>query len=312
MEGDVEASQDRERLAVCSTFDREFAREYIAQLNQQTLATLGDVDEGDFLLIRNLEPLETELHTRVRLNSDIPDDSIGLDFTLRTALGVPSEREVDYGDAEVVNQVEIEPVGNAEDQLRQRALNKALGVRPQVCRVRMGVFPDLEDKVCRLPRNTMELLGIEEGENVTVESTRGQRIVRGLKAFEINEEREEKKERQKERDGERYLSCEDLLELNRIRHTEVDIPEIWLDEEARQRLGLQELCKNGVCQPVRVYRDTGFLLKRSLYQFAIPLVIVLVATGLEVEDVGLAVLLWGLSVVVWFAALLVGSRGRLN
>lgn len=179
----------------------------------------------------------------------------------------------------------------------------------------MRVFPDLEDKVCRLPKNTVDILGIQEGENVTIESTRGDhRIVRGVKAFEIDDERDETKRQQKNLDRYRYPPCEELLGLKQIRRTEVDIPEIWIDQEVRARLGLDELYKSGVCQPVRVYRDTQHLLGQMLHQFAIPLVVVLVAAGLDFLDGRrlIALGLWLAAIIVWVVVLFASSRSRLS
>lgn len=308
-----DGGDDATRLRVCPTSERNFNKEYIAQLNEDVLAErFPETAENDFILIRNNDPIETEVHARVVVNDDVPDDAIGLDFTLRTALGAPSDLELEHGGASSVNRIEVESVDNAENRWRRRKLNEILGVRPQVCRVRMGVFPDLEDKTCRLSRNTMEMIGIEEGDNVTIESSRGERIVRGVKAYEIDSERKETKERQKVRDANRYPSCAELLQLDRIRRTEVDIPEIWIDEEVRVRLGLQELDKCGVCQPVRVYRDTRYLFLQTLHQFAVPLVIVLFAGGLEVQDRTLTLALWALAVVIWIATLLVESHSKLS
>lgn len=299
-------------LRVCPTFDRDFEKEYIAQLNKQTLKeNFPHTNQGGFLLIRNRNSIEVELHARVFVNNEIEMGSIGLDFTLRTAIGAPSDLEVKHGEAGTINEVEVSPIDNPEDSWWRRRLNESLGVRPQVCRVRMGVFPDLEDKVCRLPPNTLEMIGVNEGDNVIIESPRGEKIVRGIKAFEIDEERRNTKEAQKERDDERYPSCENLLNLDRIRLTEVDIPEIWIDQETRSRLGLQQRSKSGVCQPVRVYRDSWYVFQQQLHEFSIPLVIVLFAAGLEVQQLPAKVALWVGGVLLWISVLLVGSRSRL-
>lgn len=301
------------RLEVCPTAQRDFEKEYIAQLSRESLETnFPDTAEREFLAIRSMEPIETEIHARVMVNEEIPSGSIGLDFTLRTALGAPSALEREHGDADSEATVSVYGISNAETSAGRRLLNRALGVRPQVCRVRMGVFPDLEDKVCRLPHNTMDMLGIEDGENVTIESTRGERIVHGVKAFEIDDERDETKEQQKNRDEDRYPRCQNMLGLDRIRRTEVDVPELWIDQETRSNLGLTDLPKSGVCQPVRVYRDSRYLFEQKLHQFAVPLVVVLFATGLELQDLGITALLWTGAVLLWFGVILIASRSRLS
>lgn len=312
------------QFRVNPTSKRGFEKEYIVQLTEADLSEqFPKTDEEDFLLIRSTEHKSLEIHARVFINDDlyqtasdnqhISEDEklIGLDFTLRTALGVTSIREIEHGTAESIGEVEVEPIANPEQRRRRRKLNNWLGVRPQVCRVRMGVFPDLEDKVCRLPSNTLEMIGIDEGDDITIESPRGEQIVREIKAFEIDRERSETKARQKERDDDRYPQCEELLDLDRIRRTEVDLPEIWIDEETRRRLGLTDTDTKGVCHPVRVYRDSWYLFQQQLHEFSIPLVIVLFATGLEVQSLAATLLLWGFGVLLWVIVLFVESRSRL-
>jgi len=301
------------KFTVCPTSNRNFSKEYIVQINNKVLHDrFPNVSEGEFLLVRSPGNLQTEVHARVQVAEDLDSEHIGLDFTLRTALGAPSELEVEHGEAEEITQVEVESIENPEDRLRRRYLNDSLGVRPQVCRVRMGVFPDLEDKVCRLPKNTMQMIGVEEGENVTIESTRGDRIIRGVKTFEIDEERRQTKKSQKIADESRYPPCEDLLGLARVRRTEVDIPEIWIDEESRTQLGIGSLPKSGVCQPVRVYRDTWYLFQQKLSQFTVPLVAVLFATAFEIQSLALSLAIWILTALIWTALMFVESRTRLH
>ncbi|MFB6085635.1 MAG: hypothetical protein ABEJ84_02315 [Halodesulfurarchaeum sp.] len=301
------------RLRVGTTSNREFSKEYITQVNGEVLREyFPDTTEGDFLRIRNTNSLATEIHARVKLNEDLPSDTIGLDFTVRTALGAPSELEVKHGEASGANYVYVDPTENPEQRTHRRAMNKMLGVRPQVCRTRMGVFPDLEDKVCRLPPNTMQIIGVEEGENVTLESTRGSRIVRGVKAFEIDEEHRSTKEQQKKRDDNRYPPCEETLGLRRIRETEVDLPEVWIDEEVRTELGIEGLPKSGVCQPIRVYRDTWYLFQQKVREFAIPIVAVLFTAGFEISSRSGTFAIWGLAAIIWIAAVLIESKTRLN
>ena len=169
---------DPARFQVCPTSDRDFQKEYLVQLTQADLSEqFPETDEGEFLLIRSTRHQSLEIHARVSVNDDlyetaVDDQSvsegnklIGLDFTVRTALGVPATRDIEYSKAESAGEVEVEPVSNPEQRWERRQLNDLLGVRPQVCRVRMGVFPDLEDKVCRLPSNTLEMIGVDEGDD---------------------------------------------------------------------------------------------------------------------------------------------------
>lgn len=117
------------RFNVCRTANRDFSKEYIAQLNGRALEEeFPGTEPGDFILVRNTvtvpeefrterldvpdvpagdtpETVTTELHMPVFVNDDIRYDSdrdvvgdIGLDFAVRTALGAPSELDLDYGE----------------------------------------------------------------------------------------------------------------------------------------------------------------------------------------------------------------------
>lgn len=149
----------------------------------------------------------------------------------------------------------------------------------------MGVFPDLEDKICRISSSTIELIGIDPGDYICIESPDG--IVRSVKAFPINEDVSDKKEEQKEKYPEVYKQCKSELNLNNLRKTDVDIPEIYLDEELRSDLGLLSESNNGVCHPVRVYRDSVGVISKSAYEISIPIALVFITAAL---DPGISVL----------------------
>lgn len=279
---------------VTHTRNRSHEKEYIVQVNEnlinQLYSSVGFKESG-FLCVRNPDSdLKPEIHTRYsvvddrtyqadeRENALVESDEIGLDFTLRYGLGVAAKADTSYGDAENAGVVELEPINNMEPSYLRRKLNWIIGVRPQLCRVKMGVLPDLEDKVCRLPENTLQILGIQEGDYICIESSSD--IIRGVKAFSIDEDIEEAKRIQEKEQSEHYVNCWESLRLHRLRKPTVDIPEIYLDSETRFDLGLEDRGKNGgmgVCQPVRVYRDTVGVLTISAYDIAIPMALALLA-----------------------------------
>lgn len=245
-------------LKVVRTADRTDQYDYLVQLNESVAAKLG-VGEGDLTLVSHDGPkLETQIQARLQIRDGLANDQVGIDFTLRYALGVVSADDIEYGPGDEPDWVIVSQAVNQEEKWVRRLSNRILGVRPEVCRTRMAVHPDLENRVCRLSGNTMDLIGIEEGDRVVIESSEG--IVRGRKAFEIDDESRRRKEFQQKNDPERYVDCYDLLELDRIRETDVDIPEIYLDYDTRRELGISDKNNEGACHPVRVYRD-------SYYQF---------------------------------------------
>lgn len=262
--------------------------------------------------VEQVDRKEKGLSSSKRERPTIGSGEIGLDFTLRYGLAVPAEVDTNYGDAVYAGFVELEPAENVESMVSRRVLNDIIGVRPQLCRVRMGVLPDLEDKVCRIPENTMQIIGIEEGDYVCIESSED--IIRGVKAFTIDEDTEEMKEIQKEEQSERYVDCWERLGLNHLRQAKVDIPEIYIDAETRYDLKLEGRGENGgtgVCQPVRVYRDPVGVLTKSAHTIAIPFAILLVARGIG-ADGNRQFYLFSMAVLLMLVGLLIRHRSMLG
>lgn len=271
---------------VTHTRDRDHEREYVVQVRRDLLDELfpGDGSGGSgFLVVRNPGlTMQPEIHVRYREeDASIGAGEVGLDFTLRYGLGVAASSDTAHGDTDRADVVELEPTTNMEPSGMRRKLNWLIGVRPQICRVRMGVLPDLEDKVCRLPENTLQVLGVEEGDYICLESSAD--IVRGVKAFAIDDDTREKKEEQEKAQSDHYVNCWEEMGLNRLRRPEVDIPDVYIDSETRRDLGLVGRGtdgRSGVCQPVRAYRDSVGVLTKSAYEIAVPFALVLVAHGI--------------------------------
>jgi hypothetical protein len=274
------------RKKVVKTKGRGHIPEYIVQLNQSLAADLFPAGKQQFLLIQrcdNGSNINPKIHARIQVLDDeqshLSSAEVGLDFTLRYALAVTAETDLKYSETEQTDEVTITPIENPEPKQYRRGINWVMGVRPQICRVRMGVFPDLEDKICRISKSTIELIGIEPGDYICIESPDG--IVRSVKAFPINEDIATKKADQKDKYPEYYKDCKSELNLNSLRKTDVDIPEIYLGEELRNDLGLSARSSNGVCHPVRIYRDSVGVLSKSAYEISIPIALVLITAALD-------------------------------
>lgn len=276
---------------VAKTNNRNHSPEYIVQLDESLATALfPDGNTSEFILVRNSDnDLRPEIHARYQITDLEGETNVGLDFTLRYALALTAESDLEYSEADNANDVEIEPTTNPEPKQWRQLLNRVVGVRPQICRVRMGVFPDLEDRICRVPESTMEIVGIEAGDYICIESSSG--IIRSVKAFPINEQIKRKKDDQMAEYPEYYRSCKEVLNLSQLRKTEVDIPMIFLDEETRRDLRIDSRPNKGVCQPVRIYRDPMGVLTKSAYEISIPVALVFVAGALEPTVTGLSQLL---------------------
>jgi hypothetical protein len=295
---------------VVRTESRSEDYDYLVQLNRSALSAVGGVSEGDLVRIRAVRgPLETAVLANVQVRDDLGNSEAGVDFSLRYALATPARQDLAHSDADRCGRVVIEKADRPRRSVRQWTFDSLLGIRPEICRVRMAVHPDLENRICRISGNTMELIGVEKGDKIVLESPYGR--VTGIKAFPIDEESQERKAKQREQDPDRYVDCYERLELNRIRRTEVDIPEVYLDHDVRTRLALRGAEHEGVCQPVRIYRDSyGQFVERS-NELVAPLAIVLVGGGLEASG-ALRFLLFGGATLLAVLVLVFQSRRALR
>lgn len=284
--------------------------EPVAQLNEeeseQEFSSLEP--ESDFLVLKNRDGIEVDgetdtvaIHTRTQAVEHVPTGMMGLDFNLRFALGAAARGDLPFGDATTPDEVQVDAIGNPEEKTARRYLNRLFGTRVQICRVKMAVQPDLENHICRLSRGTMDVLEIDSGDKVCIEypsEEPDEGIVRGVKAFPIEEEISEKKSRQEDLLPERYPLCEDVLDLKRIRKTGIDVTTIYLDAAMRRKLGINDRVQNGICQPVRVYRDNRHVLVNTLHDLTLPLAIGIVGAAIGVGDTAVKAVLFGVAFVL--------------
>lgn len=268
-------------LEARQTKDREFQYHHNIEVNSEQLDALG-VTEGEKLVVRNhRKSPHPACVGRVHLRDDLDDDAVGLGFTLRYATGTPEGETV---------RIETPPKAVAERSLRARISDRIFGKRPVICRVRMAVEPDPGFRVCRITDETKELLGIGYGDRIVVESATDR--AQHIKALPQKGRPEEIKQQQKEDNPERYPSCFDEVNIEGVRGTKIDVPEIYVDRDLRSEAGVvdesvdpesRDATDEGVCQPVVVYRDTTTLFGRVFLEIATPLVIgaVVAAVGFE-------------------------------
>lgn len=280
----------RLQLTARQTRRREYQYHHNIELNRRNLRQLGsDLEEGDRLVVRNPNvEAAPACFGRVHIQEDFSDEEFGLGYTLRYALGVPEGDSVEIARSSSVVE---------DEDFISRVADHAFGVRPVICRVRMAVEPDPGFRVCRITEETQELLGIDEGDHVVIESAEGR--ARDVKALPLDGETRRIKDVQKDQNPDRYPSCFDILDISEVRNTEVDVPEIFIDRDIRQDLGINGKANSGVCQPVVVYRDTKALSGRVFLDIAMPLIVAAAAAviGLdtatirEVTNVGLGTIL---------------------
>ena len=284
---------------VKKTSDRKWQKDHNIQLHATDLATFDSIEDGDFLRVsKTHRGRRIESFGKVQeASTHVAPGQVGLGFNLRYAIG-----------ATIDDHVTIDHVTMPNRKRRHRILDDVLKIRPVICRTRRAVFPDPGFKVCRITEETKELLGIDFGNRVVLESPSGR--VRGVKALPIGEESQRLKRAQIESTDSQYPDCFEELSLETLRSAEVDIPPIFVDEGIRIDLHL-ETDARGVCQPIKIYRDTEDQFTRLLLDLSTPLIIsgaALAIIGFQSDIVRLTIVIAFLLLFIVFSVIYKSRR----
>lgn len=229
-----------------------------------------DVSEGDFLKITAPKhDIEPRLYGRIQVRDSTFDEELaereaGVSITLRRALGV-----------RVGDTVRLSTVGFPEVNSMQRRFNRLLKIRPAVCRVRKSVQPDVGHRVCRISEATREIIGIESGDRVVLQSADGR--VTNIKALPITDEQRQQLSASVENAPDTYPDCFERLSLERVSGAKEDVPDIYISYSIRDELGIADAPHSGKCQPIKVHRDTRDLFVRLLHDLTTPVILGAVA-----------------------------------
>lgn len=263
----------RVEMTTSAGFDRKETNLHDLQLHPETLDSISGVDEGDFLKVSTShDGDQMECYGRVEARDDrfqapIEADAIGLGIDCRTGIGVA------IGDT-----VTVEPVGFEPVRPTNRLLNRLMKFRPATCRVRKATAPDSGYKVCRLAPEVKDLIGIEWGDRIVIQSPNAR--LRGMKALPLRDTLEEKFSERERRAPAKYPPPFSETEIAQEAGITGDIPRIHISAAARNDL---ELAGDEVYQPVKVHRDTTDVFIRLFETFTIPLLLVAVTIMLAFE-----------------------------
>lgn len=290
-DGHDETSNDSVELEVARTASAGVQKKRThlrdLQLRRETLNDhFPDVSEDGFLKITApCHDIEPELYGRIQIrdgtfDEELADDETGVAVTLRRALGVR------VGDTVRLTTVGFEEVGPV-----QRTFNRLLKIRPAACRVRKSVQPDVGHRVCRISEAARQVIGIESGDRVVLQSAEGR--VENIKALPITDEQRRQLSASVENAPERYPNCFERLDLERVSGAKEDVPDIYLSYSIRDELGLTTKEYSGKCQPIKVHRDTRDLFVRLLHDLTTPVVLgaVAVVIGFDIGTLVKAVVL---------------------
>jgi len=272
-------------LKVLSTRDRPSpSSSHIVQFNPKTMKRLN-VKKGMHVLLTSASDISIKYwgetrNRRLRIVGNVHkhdkrmgENEIRVDQTLRNAIGLPVHVSGE-------EQVQIQKYVGPKPSFLNRFVTRLLGVQDQVLRVHPSDTPAMEKQVCVLHKEAMNIIGVEVGDFVIVESPYRKPI--SLRVLELSDEMKEEREKQIQNDSNRYPPCSEYLNLGRP-----DLPWILMDWHARDSLKVE------VCDPVIVKRDLSHILYRNLNSFAILLLITLVCASLAIEPVWAKALVFG-------------------
>ncbi|NLV05966.1 hypothetical protein GOC83_07445 [Haloarcula rubripromontorii] len=236
------------------------------QLSSGDINEIVNIEDGDFLKVVSEHGSEQfQIYCRVEerdnsFSSGIENGEVGLGLPVREALAVDPE----YNDTVTLKQTEFKEISR-----RRQLFNKLLGYRPVPLRVRRAVHPDPGQKVARTTEAVRQILGIEWGDKVVLQSSDAR--VRDIKALPLTDQQQQKIKSRQEDESSPYPPRFSKTELGERTGTRTDIPIVHLSASIRDDLELTDYgTKNGIYQPIKMHRDTRDLFFRLSDSLTIP------------------------------------------
>ncbi|MHA1605388.1 MAG: hypothetical protein ACTSWF_12135 [Candidatus Freyarchaeota archaeon] len=169
---------------------------------------------------------------RVLIDESIEDDTVKIDQTLRTAIGIP----FDYGK----EKIKLYPLNLSLWQKLKDLISYRLGRRYLFFRVCKADPPDLEKNLCRIPPDAFKLLGTSPGRKIVYDSPvreNNQYKLREvtINTYELHKETIERRREEEEKNIEARYPSPSLLGVD------PDVWRIFCDKHFRDQLGVDSL-----------------------------------------------------------------------
>ena len=165
------------------TEDRKGSQgEYIIQLNPKILNKFDGVKEGSYLLVGRAHKERTiwSLALLHALNETIPEDEIRIDQTLRTAIGAKEGEKVIIETTKPLKKDILEMILS----IPKIMLLGILKTQIELVRVKKAIYPDMEKNICRIEKDVMRAIGVEEGDFIEIQSSKS---LVNLRALELSD-----------------------------------------------------------------------------------------------------------------------------
>ncbi len=277
------------------------------QVSKDTLNEIKGVSEGDFLKItNNVGEVEMSTYGRVEPRTDnthykeMGNNEVALGVTGRDGICARADEDT----------VEVSHVGFRSVSRPRAVLNRLMGVRPVVCRVRKAISTDAGYRVCRLREDVKQTIGIDWGDHIVLQSPEGR--VGGIKALPITEHQREIVQDRQNTDS--YRSPIEETEINdHVDLSSENLPRIHIAQATRQGLNINDKRYSGVHQPIKIHRDTRYVGLRILHSLTIPFLFTLIAAlvGLDLSP-QVAIILIGVGFAVLVLSTYLESRQALR
>jgi hypothetical protein len=243
---------------------RKSKSDYIACINKSVKKDRGLGEQVALSRPVENDPAGRELVVRCQLveSEAIPDGEVWADQTVRNAIGI------EFGDE--TEKAALAPIQRGPMEAVREHVSRLLGRRFVLLRVCKADPPDLEKDIARISPEIFALLGIRPGDRMFIscpvprsDGPGYDECTHTLRANELPEQMLAERERNEEDEAKlefqaRYLSAKRLVGVKR------DIGRIFLDEEARSRLG-----NAAPLQVVKVRRASGNAVGQELLGFGV-------------------------------------------
>ena len=242
------------------------AREFIAQLSRRSREILQVKSPDTLVLSSDHNGREFKILARLNKADDEFDNHvIRIDQKLRMAIGV-----------EIGDWIRVRRASQKEQSRFTTFWERQIGTQPELMRVYMASFEDMEIPIARIPASTFEVIGTEPGRFVLTQSTN--RAVR-VRAAALTSETWDKRVKVMESERGSIPNPRKILSLDRLRgaSTGNDLPPIFIDLEMRDKLGVE------LYDCVRVVRDVRDSFLSKIHLAALPLMFTAIGFALSLK-----------------------------
>lgn len=223
----------------------------------------------DFCLLTRHDSM-AELKARVKyVDNDRNSGIIQMDMKYRCALSI-----------NVGSTIRVSPIREKDKNFVQnktggfkKFLNRTFGVQTNIVRVSRASYNDMEVNVCRISEESMNIIGVEHGDFVILESPYGRVKVRALQKTKTIEEEMDKRRENKNVD----YDCEKNLDIDKFEENKSDIQKILIDSDIRNKLYVSQ------CTPIQIRRSLGHEIRKKIHFVATPLVLTILSLIISLE-----------------------------